>query len=72
MFASNSIALVVAAMLAAGCTATLAATYSHELDLCIAKGQASHSVPRYERCANAVDRWMCETRDLRCVDAGAP
>lgn len=55
-----------------GCAATLAVTYADELDRCIAKGEQAHSVARYERCAAAVDRWLCETRDHRCVDAGAP
>jgi hypothetical protein len=64
--------LFVLVMSLVGCIGGVAALYGDELDRCIEQGQKARSVPRYTRCANAVDVWMCETRDLRCVDGGAP
>lgn len=60
-----------AVVLVASCTASIVATYDHELELCSQRGIAARDLALYERCARAVDHSFCETRGYRCDAGGA-
>jgi hypothetical protein len=77
-FALAFLGLICALHLCTGCKpveapiegAAAVAQYEAQLDACRKRGKESRSYAIYEECAAAVDRDLCATRGLRCIEGG--